>query len=258
MDAAAAGPRVGRLDPSAEGRQGQERSLARRWRNMRTGVPPLLFLVGWAVVILALWVGLGCLLIKVGSHNVVGQTDRTVSRWFSHHRNHDLNETTGVTTYISETVTVVIVGLIAVVGARLAWKRWREALLVVAAITGEVVIFLGITLLVHRPRPRVHHLDIAPPTSSFPSGHTAAAVVRYGALALLASERFRRALVRWLFTAFAFLAPVIVGLSRLYRGMHFPTDVLAGALLGGVWLVVALKGVRLGVVHRALHQDSSA
>jgi membrane-associated phospholipid phosphatase len=249
-----AADRRGPLDASSEG---SEVSLARRWRSMRVGLPPVLFLMAWGVVILAVWVGLGYLLTKVGSHDVVGRTDRDVSRWFAHHRTGDLNETSEVTTYVAETVTVVIVGLIAVLGARIAWKRWREPLLVVAAVTGEVVIFLGVTLLVHRPRPRVPHLDIAPPTSSFPSGHTAAAVALYGALALLASERFRRAVVRGLFAALAVAAPVLVGISRIYRGMHYATDVLAGALLGLVWLLVALKGVRLGVAHRDLHHEPS-
>jgi membrane-associated phospholipid phosphatase len=241
----------GPLDPSPDG---IELSIARRFRGLRAGVPSLLFMLGWGLVILALGVGLGYLLTKVGSHDLVGRTDRSVERWFAHHRERELNEGTLVATYMAETVTVVIVGLVVVVGARIAYKRWREPLLVVAAVAGEVVIFLAITLLVHRPRPGVSHLDIAPPTSSYPSGHTAASVALYGSLALLAIQRFRAALLKRLLIALAFLAPVAVGVARLYRGMHYPTDVLAGLLLGATWLLVAVTGVRLGAAHAELRR----
>ena len=139
----------------------------------------------------------------------------------------------------------------------LAWRRWREPLLVAVALTGEVIIFLLVTLLVDRPRPPVRHLDQAPPTSSFPSGHTAAAIVMYGALAVLASERARSAAVKGLFIALAVAVPVLVGLARLYRGMHFTSDVLGGALLGVSWLLVSVRGVRLGVLHDQLAGDAA-
>jgi undecaprenyl-diphosphatase len=119
-------------------------------------------------------------------------------------------------------------------------------------VSGEVAIFLLVTLLVDRPRPPVRHLDYAPPTSSFPSGHTAAAIALYGALAVLASERARSALLKGLVVAVAFLVPLLVALSRLYRGMHFLSDVLGGVVLGTVWLLACVRAVRLGVLHRQL------
>jgi undecaprenyl-diphosphatase len=121
-----------------------------------------------------------------------------------------------------------------------------------------VAIFLVITLLVDRQRPPVKHLDEAPPTSSFPSGHTAATVVLWGALAVLASERARSALGRGIFLALAFGLPLLVATSRLYRGMHFLTDVLGGALLGGLWLLASVRGIRLGVAHWALRHGGDS
>jgi undecaprenyl-diphosphatase len=143
--------------------------------------------------------------------------------------------------------------------AALAWRRWREPMLVAVAVAGEVGIFLLVTLMVDRDRPPVRHLDEAPPTSSFPSGHTAATIALWGALAILASERARSAVVRGLFLTLAVVLPLLVASSRLYRGMHFPSDVLGGVALGGLWLLATVRGIRIGVAHWALrHGDSGA
>jgi membrane-associated phospholipid phosphatase len=245
----------GPLDPGPDDREAQ---LAARWRRLRDGVAPALFLLACAVVLLVALVGLGELLSKVLSHDAVGRGDVDISRWLAGHRNRDLNEVTGATTKLGETLTITILAVVAVAVAAWVWRRWREPMLVAAAVAGEVGIFLVVTLLVDRARPPVQHLDPAPPTSSFPSGHTAASVALYGALAVLASERARSALVRGLFVALAVLVPLVVAASRMYRGMHYLTDVLGGLLLGWLWLLACVRGIRLGVAHRALrHGDGS-
>jgi membrane-associated phospholipid phosphatase len=240
-------PSRGPLDPPPAG---PEAARAERWRRLRRGLPSALYLLGAALVLLVVLVGLGWLLAKVLSHDAVGRADAGVSRWFAAHRTRDLNELTHWTTDLAETLTVTALAVVTVAASALAWRRWREPMLVAVAVAGEVGIFLLVTLLVERPRPPVRHLDQAPPTSSFPSGHTAAAIVLYGALAVLASERARSALLRGSTLALAVLVPVVVGLSRLYRGMHFTSDVLGGAILGTVWLLASVRGIRLGVLHQ--------
>jgi membrane-associated phospholipid phosphatase len=245
----------GPLDPGPEDR---ETALAARWRRLREGVPSALFLFACALVLLVVLVALGWLLSKVLSHDAVGRDDADVSRWLASRRNRDLNEVTSLTTKLAETLTITVLAVLAVAVTAWVWRRWREPMLVAVAVAGEVTIFVTVTLLVDRARPPVKHLDAAPPTSSFPSGHTAAAVALYGALAVLASERARSALVRGLFIALAVLVPLVVAASRMYRGMHYLSDVLAGLLLGWLWLLACVRGIRLGVAHRALrHGDGS-
>ena len=81
---------------------------------------------------------------------------------------------------------------------------------------------------------------MATATSSFPSGHTAAAVALYGCIAILVLWIYGRRPATRVAVVVLCCVPVIVGLSRLYRGMHYPTDVLAGALVGGLWLLLVI------------------
>jgi undecaprenyl-diphosphatase len=251
----AASPTHGPLDPGPHDR---ETALATRWRRMRVGVPSALFLLACAVVLALALTGLGWVLSHVVQDDSLGRADVGVSRWFARERTGELNDTTAYTSEAGGTFAVAGLAVLAVAVAAFVWRRWREPMLVAVAVAGEVAIFLVITLLVDRQRPPVKHLDEAPPTSSFPSGHTAATVVLWGALAVLASERARSALGRGIFLALAFGLPLLVATSRLYRGMHFLTDVLGGALLGGLWLLASVRGIRLGVAHWALRHGGDS
>ena len=245
----AASTNRGPLDPGPDDR---EAALAARWRRLRDGVPPALFLLACAVVLAVALVGIGWVLSKVVHDDGIGRADAGLSRELAGDRSPELNEVTVFTSEVGGTLTITALAVLAVAFAAFVWRRWREPMLVAVAVAGEVGIFLVVTMLVDRQRPPVSHLDEAPPTSSFPSGHTAATIALWGALAVLASERARSALLRGIVLALAFGLPLLVASSRLYRGMHFLSDVLGGALLGGLWLLATVRGIRLGVAHRAL------
>lgn len=199
-----------------------------------------------AILLWAAVAGLGWLLTASGDGAAVLRWDRSVDTWFAEHRTDGWNTLTHYATYAAETMTVVAIGAVVAVGLRVTLHRWREALFILVALAGEVTIFLSVTLVIHRHRPAVVRLDDAPPTSSFPSGHTAAAVTLYVGLAILVCRLSRHTWVRALAVVGAIVLPVAVALARLYRGMHFPTDVLAGALIGLVWLAVCAAVVLRG------------
>jgi undecaprenyl-diphosphatase len=186
---------------------------------------------------------LGLLLTRVLDGTSVSREDAEVSRELAAARDSDGKVVTSLFTLLAETPTVVALTAVAAVVFRLVFRRWRESVVVVCAVVGETLIFWLTTLLIDRRRPVVPQLDPAPPTSSFPSGHTAASVAFYGAVALVVLWHTRAVWLRGLAVAAAVAIPLAVGGARLYRGMHFPTDVLAGLLLGGTWL--ATVGTRL-------------
>ncbi|MFE5770605.1 diacylglycerol kinase family protein [Streptomyces sp. NPDC056485] len=115
--------------------------------------------------------------------------------------------------------------------------RWREAVFLAVSVAAQSAVFVLVTLVVERPRPDVPHLDAAPPTSSFPSGHVGASVALFGGLAVLAAGRLRGAR-RGVVVGLLLLLPLAVAGSRLYRGMHHPSDVVAGLLNGACTLLV--------------------
>jgi membrane-associated phospholipid phosphatase len=200
-------------------------------------------LVGGAAVLLAVMIGLGMLDVHLLAHSRFGRADGSVDSTLAHHRDHVLNALTLAATFAASTLPVIVLAAVVVATAAVVFKRWREPLFVVAVVAGEVIIFVVTTLVVHRPRPNVVRLDHAPPTSSFPSGHTAASVALYGSIAALVILFGARIAWRRVALAAAVLLPVLVATSRLYRGMHYPTDVLGGALLGFVWLRVAIYAI---------------
>ena len=195
-------------------------------------------LVIGAVALGLILVGVGMLLTKVWvswSHS-----DGALDRWFVAQRDSTWNGITLVASDMAKTMTVVAVAAVAFVVLRVWLRRWYESLVLAIALAGEVLLFLSVSAIVARPRPDVPRLDEAPPTSSFPSGHTAAAVVVYGFLAFVIWRYMAR---RWLATILCVLLiaiPLAVGVSRLYRGAHYPSDVIGGAVLGVTWLTFVI------------------
>ncbi|MFD3538349.1 diacylglycerol kinase family protein [Streptomyces sp. NPDC058662] len=150
----------------------------------------------------------------------------TVTEWFS-----VLASTEGI---ISVTLLCVVALLVA---PRVAGRA--EALFLSASVAAQSAVFLLVTVLVQRPRPDVPRLDGAPPTSSFPSGHVGASVALYGGLAVIVLLRTRgRGPWRYALAAVPLLVPLAVGMSRMYRGMHHPTDVAGGLLNGAATLLI--------------------
>ena len=188
--------------------------------------------ISW-VLILGVIVGLGELITKFGNGNELG--DRTIPRWFAAHRTATETRWSLIFTTLGGTAGIVIVALLASVVFLAVTRLWRPVIYIVALLVGEVTSFLTAAAIVKRPRPPVPHLDHHLPTSAYPSGHTAATCCLYVGIAILVIG-LSRGWWRWLFLIPAIMMPVLVALSRMYRGEHHPTDVLGGALFAALWL----------------------
>jgi membrane-associated phospholipid phosphatase len=219
--------------PAGERSVWQELGTAAR----RAGIPFLL--VGVVVVLL------GLLITRVLETTGFADADAGVDRWFAQHRTPTGVTLTHIGTLFGETPTIVGLTAVTVVVFRVVFHRWRESVVLMICVVGQSLIFLVATLLIDRQRPPVPHLDDSPPTSSFPSGHTAAATAYYAGTALIIAWHTRHRWLRTLIVVLGVLLPIMVATCRMYRGMHYPTDTGTSFLLGLTLLAIAFWALPL-------------
>lgn len=124
------------------------------------------------------------------------------------------------------------------VGYLLTLNKWRNALMLLVATLGGTAISEGLKMGFNRPRPDLVAHIVETTSMSFPSGHAMLSAVTYLTLgALIARTQEKRSLRGYVLGA-AILVTLLVGLSRIYLGVHWPTDVLAGWCLGAAWALI--------------------
>jgi undecaprenyl-diphosphatase len=129
--------------------------------------------------------------------------------------------------------------LIGVLAALLFLRLKREAVLLTATVMGGWLVNSVVKLAVGRPRPMiVPHLTEAG-GQSFPSGHSFNSAVVYIAIALAFAAMSPRRSVRWTLIISAVVLSIAIAVSRVWLGVHFPTDVAAGWLGGAGWAFLA-------------------
>jgi undecaprenyl-diphosphatase len=112
----------------------------------------------------------------------------------------------------------------------------------IAAI-GSGGLYLLVEQLVRQPRPSVDIVQVAGPIelTGFPSGHLATFTAVFGFLAYLAYRRLRPSTSRWLPVGLVIVALAVMSIARIYSGQHWASDVIAGCLLGALWLTIVIQ-----------------
>jgi undecaprenyl-diphosphatase len=194
------------------------------------------------VILLLCMIGLGLLITKVLENVWPFTVEDSVNRGFAAHRNHFGNVISMFFSTVGSTPCIIAVTVIAAYLILRKVRGWREPLFLCAVVSAQAIVFFFATLVIDRQRPDVHRLDNSPPTSSFPSGHTSAAFALYVGLAVVLSTMVNRTWAKWLCWLLV-LVPVCVAFSRLYRGMHHPSDVTASFLNGTFCIVIMARAV---------------
>jgi membrane-associated phospholipid phosphatase len=218
--------------------------LAPRLRRL-----PSIF-VSWIVaqpgmlLLAAFVIGLGFFVTKVVlANDAILRADERFPEWLAGHRTPFRNDVSFYGSLIGDAPVLVSIVVGVVLGLVLT-KRWRTASFVAQAGMVEFAVYGLAVLFITRLRPDVVRLDDLNNSHSFPSGHVAASTAIYGALALLLAAHFKALPLRIAIWSVAAALPIVVALSRMYRGEHHPIDVAAGALMGVGAILVALFAVR--------------
>lgn len=132
-------------------------------------------------------------------------------------------------------VTVLAMLVLFVAGLFVALRRWREALVLLAASGGGVALSQGLKAVFGRDRPEEAFRLVEAINASFPSGHAMLSATVYLTMGALVARFARKRRVKLFALIGAVVVALLVGLSRVYLGVHWASDVLAGWCLGGAW-----------------------
>jgi undecaprenyl-diphosphatase len=208
-----------------------DRSAGRRWLVVAAVAGGLFLVLTWAVLAL----------------DRVPSVDLTVTRWIADHRTPAVTTLCRGLAVLGSWPSLLVLSL--AVGGWYLWRSrdWRPGAELVVALLGSIVLYRVVKAIIDRPRPPawLRIGNEVPSGAAFPSGHATQTVAVLGILALiLASGRSRRTDV-----AIAWVAGLIlfaVGVSRVYLGLHWMTDVIGGWLLGLFWMATMVVGAGRG------------
>lgn len=142
-------------------------------------------------------------------------------------------------TFIGGTKPMVGISLLVLILLYKVLKHRSELILFVAVIAGANVLFVSLKLLFQRERPDLHRL-IEVSNYSFPSGHATNAFALYGILTFLLWRHISSRLGRTILIILSVFMILSIGLSRIYLGVHYPSDVIAGYFISACWLTFAI------------------
>ncbi len=175
--------------------------------------------------------------VKLASEVREGETqafDEAVIRWMGSHQSPALDATVVEVTALGTGTVVLMIVAVAALFLTLTQHKYSAILLLVAT-AGGLVLNGVLKLGFNRPRPDIFVHSVQTVSSSFPSGHAMSSAIVYGTVAYLAARLDRRRWARWLVMLFAFVVIVLISLSRIYLGVHYPSDVVAGVIIGLAW-----------------------
>ena len=220
------------------------------WRRLITRLDPRAYLTihivaGLAVCLLTAWI-FAAILGAVREHDVLVARDQAVANWF-----HGNGTTLGdqIFVVISMIGSPVAMAVLFAAAVLYLWRAGQRTLLVawVLSYVGGTVLDGVIKHVVHRPRPEFAARFLHYSSWSFPSGHSMGSLIGFAMLAytIIRVCKIESMPVRIGIWAAAILMIALVGYSRIYLGVHYLSDVVAGYTLGLLWLAVCFTGLRM-------------
>ncbi|HWG85672.1 MAG TPA: phosphatase PAP2 family protein [Deinococcales bacterium] len=215
------------------------------WLERRTSIAAAFWgtLLGGLALVLALLAGVAAIVdvVKEGGSQ---DLDEAVIRWVAANRDETVTGAALAVTHVGDfwpTVVVLSSGFWFMVGRR----RWLSAIAILVAVAGGFLLNVLLKELFQRPRPLAEYRLLEPLGFSFPSGHAMVSASMYAVLVYLLVRGARPATWRRALQALMALLIPAIAASRVYLGVHYPTDVAAGFLAGFSWALVILTALEL-------------
>jgi membrane-associated phospholipid phosphatase len=215
----------------------------------------LTLILGLAALALAA-AGLGTLVDNVTDGDGIAVLDHPVARFVTAHRAPALTPAMKVVSAAAGPAGMTVCALILGVLLSVVWRSWTPVAALAATAAGVIGLTIAFKEALARPRPPLAYAVAAADGYGFPSAHAAAAAAVCGATAWLCGARMRSWRARVAVWAVAAMLAALVGISRVYLGVHWATDVIGGWIFGILWLAVVVSGWA-GIARRS-HQPDAA
>ena len=173
--------------------------------------------------------------------------DDAVLRWIAERQDPTLRQVMLEITALGTGTVVLAIVAVSSVFLWLTRHKFSAALLLIAT-SGGILLNNLLKIGFGRPRPQVFDWGTEVVSLSFPSGHAMSSAVVYGTVAYLAARLQRKRAHRVVLLTVAAILIILIGISRLYLGVHYPSDVIAGIIIGLAWAafcMVMLEAIRL-------------
>ncbi|MDP4104533.1 MAG: phosphatase PAP2 family protein [Bacillota bacterium] len=193
----------------------------------------------WALMISLLCaIGFGLIALLV-SDKKIAQFDSTIIAFIQGLESPGLTSIMKFFTFIGSGTQVVIIALLVIFFLFKVLHHRRELILFIWVVLGTTILNEILKTIFHRARPTIHRIVDAN-GFSFPSGHSMAAFSLYGVIAFLLWRHLSTSLGRGMIIIFSIFMIIMIGVSRIYLGVHYPSDVLGGFLASGCMLAVSI------------------
>ena len=197
--------------------------------------------LGALLMLVAGWV-FGGIADAVAGADTITLIDVDIAHWLHAHANPTLTKFMLLITHMHGVPGIVVMSLLT--GIVFVWKKeWYWLLALAVSVGGGMIINVLVKHAFQRARPSFDDPLLLLTTYSFPSGHTAGATLFYGALATYLFYRIRSWRWRMPIVAIAILMVLAVGVSRMYLGVHYLSDVLGAIAESTAWLALSLTTV---------------
>lgn len=196
------------------------------------GAVGIFLVAGLIVAAIGTWI-----FVELGEHVRSGTTqafDDSVIRWMGAHHTPTLDTIMLEITALGTGGVVIMIVAVAALFLVLTQHKY-SAILLLASTLGGIALNGVLKLGFNRPRPSIFLPEVHTVSSSFPSGHAMSAAIVYSTVAYLAARLHKRRWARMLVMGSAFVVIALISLSRLYLGVHYPSDVVAGVSIGLAW-----------------------
>jgi undecaprenyl-diphosphatase len=231
--------------------------IVRALRWLRDRVHGLYTALGlFLTIALVLAFGAIWIFAKLASGVMAGATlsfDDTVLEWLHRHASAGWDQVALQITAVGNGTSVAVISLV-VCAFLWAFRQRGAVLLLIMAVVGADLGQTLLKLVFQRPRPELFVIQTPyarPVSTSFPSGHAMGAIALYLVLAYLLDRLGGSRPFRWITNLAAALLIVGIGASRVYLGVHYPSDVAAGYLVGFVWVTLCVFAIEsVGIIRK--------